>query len=231
MRHTLSFTLLALILALTHLPVNAADHYEGNIFIGAKGGLSMSRVQFNPSVKQSFAMGAVTGFTCRYIEEDHFGIIAELNFEQRGWKEDFEEATDFNYRRTLNYIQIPVLAHIYFGSSHTHFFINAGPEIGFRISDGVSANFDPTKVESIPGFPLKDRQIAQLTLPASGAVDFGISGGLGAEYFINSRHSINLEARFYYGLGNVVKCGRTETFSGANSMQLMFTLGYSFRIK
>jgi len=210
---------------------SAQTHYEGNIFLGAKGGLSMSRVQFNPSVKQSMALGAVAGLTFRYIEENHFGIIGELNFEQRGWKENFEDGGNYSYSRTLNYIQIPVLAHIYFGSSRAHFFINAGPEVGFMLGDSTSANFDPAQVQSLPGFPIQGRQTAQLTAEASGTVDFGISGGLGVEYFLNSRHSINLEGRFYYGLGNIMKCGRTQVFSSANSMQVMVTLGYSFLMK
>lgn len=227
----LSRLVCATLLAGSALALPAQTHYEGNFFVGAKGGVSVSRVQFNPSVKQKMPVGGVAGVTCRYIEENHFGIIAELNFEQRGWKEDFGEDSPYSYTRTLNYLQLPVLAHIYFGSPRAHFFVNAGPEIGLLLGDGTSANFDPARIEELPDFPLKNRQVAQLTLDATGTVDFGISAGLGAEYFIDSRHSLNLEARFYYGLGNVLKCGRTEPFSGANSMSVMVTLGYSFRVR
>ncbi len=218
--------------ALCALSLSAQTHYEGNFFLGAKGGMSLSRVQFNPSVKQGWLPGVVAGLTCRYIEEDHFGLIAELNFEQRGWKENFEDTPQFAYSRTLNYLQIPVLAHIYFGSRRAHFFVNAGPEIGFKLSDSAKATgFIPEEAASTPGFPLQGRETEQLTLPCSSTVDFGISGGLGMEYFLNSRHSLNLEARFYYGLGNIMKCGRTEPFSAANTMSVMVTLGYSFRLR
>lgn len=193
----LIFSLLAL-LALAPAAL-AQTHYEGNIFVGAKGGVSLSRVQFNPTVKQKMPVGGVFGFTFRYIEEDHFGLIGELNWEQRGWEEDLE-GSPYNYRRTLNYLQIPVLAHIYFGSKRAHFFVNAGPEIGFMVGESTSANFDPAQIENIPDFPVKDRQIAEMQLPCDRKVDFGISGGLGCEYFINSRHSLNLEARFIMGL-------------------------------
>lgn len=227
----LSSLLSILLLAAAPLTLPAQTHYEGNFFVGAKGGVSLSRVQFNPSVKQKMPLGAVAGVTCRYIEENHFGIIAELNFEQRGWEEDFEDNTRYSYRRTLNYLQLPVLAHIYFGSPRAHFFINAGPEIGLLLGESTSANFDPAMIEDLPDFPLKNRQVAQLSLEATGTVDFGISAGLGMEYFLDSRNSLNLEARFYYGLGNVVKCGRTEPFSSANSMSVTVTLGYAFRLK
>lgn len=205
-------------------------HYEGNIFVGGHAGLTVSRTFFNPSVPQGMKLGGMAGFTFRYIEENHFGLIAELNFEQRGWKENFKD-TDFRYSRTLNYIQIPILAHIYFGSPRTHFYINAGPEIGFMAGDSYSANFNPAEITEISGFPLQGRQIAQLTLPAEPKVDFGISGALGAEYFTDSKSSFTLEARFYYGLGNALKCGRTQTFSSANAMSVMITAGYWFRLK
>lgn len=213
------------------VPVSAQSrHYEGNIFLGAKAGMTMSRTFFNPSVPQGFKFGALAGVSFRYIEEDHFGLIAELNFEQRGWKESFEE-TDFRYSRTLNYIQIPVLAHIYFGSPRAHFFVNAGPEVGFMIGESTSANFDPERIGSITGFPLQGRQVAQLTTPAEPKVDFGISGGIGAELFTDVKSSFTLEARFYYGLGNTIKCGRTMTFSSANAMSIMVSAGYWFQLK
>lgn len=208
-----------------------SNHYEGNIFVGAKGGITVSRTFFNPSVPQGMKLGGMAGLMFRYIEENHFGIVAELNFEQRGWKEDFKE-TDFKYSRTLNYIQLPVLAHIYFGSPRSHFFINAGPEIGLMVGDSRSANFDPEHIANIPGFPLKGRQVAQLTLPATPKLDFGISGGIGTELFLdNGKGSFVVEARFYYGLGNTLKCGRMETFSSANSMSVMASVGYWFQLK
>lgn len=209
----------------------AQAHYEGNIFIGGHGGVGFSKTFFNPSVKQKMPMGGVVGFTFRYIEENHFGIIGELNFEQRGWDENFEEFTQFSYRRTLNYIQIPVLAHIYFGNYRSHFFFNAGPEVGFMIGESTSSNFDYQNPASVSDFPINGRHTAQYTIEAPHKVDFGISASIGCEVFINSRHSLYLEGRFYYGLGNVIPTGRTEEFSSANSMSIMATVGYWFRLK
>ncbi|MCM1006179.1 MAG: PorT family protein [Prevotella sp.] len=207
-----------------------STHYEGNIFIGGHAGMTVSRTFFNPSVPQDMKLGAMVGVTFRYIEENHFGLIAELNFEQRGWKENFKEP-EFKYSRTLNYLQIPVLAHIYFGSSRGHFYINAGPEIGFMVGDSYAANFDPERVQNISNFPLQGRQIAQLTESADPKIDFGISGGIGAEVFTNAKSSFTLEARFYYGLGNTLTCGRTHTFTSANAMSAMVSAGYWFRLK
>ena len=66
------------------LSLKAQIHYESNISVGAKGGVSISRTFFNPNVPQGMKIGGVAGFTFRYIEEKYFGLVAELNFEQRG---------------------------------------------------------------------------------------------------------------------------------------------------
>lgn len=207
----------------------AQTHYASRVSLGLKGGVDFSQVSFNPSTKQTMKLGGVAGFTFRYIEENHFGIIAELNWEQRGWQENFEGAP-YSYSRTINYIQIPVLAHIYFGS-RGHFFFNAGPEIGFVIGSSESANFDVNNIENLPGWPVKKVNVEQMRLPVSQTIDFGISAGLGGEFFVTPIHSMYVEARFYYGLGNVLKSGRTEPIRGSNSMSLMATVGYWFRIK
>ncbi|MDE6028443.1 MAG: PorT family protein [Muribaculaceae bacterium] len=207
--------------------LSAQTHYNANISVGVKGGVDLSMVNFTPSVKQGFLPGGNAGLTFRYIEENHFGLIAEVNFEQRGWKENFEEAP-FSYSRTLNYIQIPFLAHIYFGR-RGRFFFNAGPEIGFMIGESTKSNFDYRNVSSISGFPL--RTTYQYLISADPKVDYGISAGLGGEFNINRKNSVYLEGRFYYGLGNVLKSGRTERFRGSNSMSIMISAGYWFRIK
>lgn len=209
--------------------VHAQTHYASNVALGVKGGVDLSRVMFTPSVKQGFAMGMNAGLTFRYIEENHFGLIAEINYEQRGWKEDFE-TYPFEYTRTINYIQIPFLAHIYFGR-RGKFFFNAGPEVGFKIGESTSANFDYNNLGSVKDFPSGLRTTYQYQLAAENKIDYGISAGLGGEFSLNKRNSIYLEGRFYYGLGNVLKSGRTEKFRGSNSMSVMASVGYWFRIK
>ena len=210
--------------------VTAQTHYSSNVSVGVRGGADISQVFFSPTVEQKlFNLGMTGGVMIRYIEEDHFGLIAELNFVQRGWKENFEEAP-YEYKRTLNYLELPVLAHIYFGR-RGKFFFNAGPQVALFLGESTKANFDPEKMESLPGFPYKNRMNSQMLMEATQKVDYGISAGLGGEFNINRKNSISLEARFYYGLGNVFPSKRTDTFSASNQMSISLTLGYWFRIK
>lgn len=216
-------------IAFSTASVIAQTHYKSNIAVGAKGGADLSRVFFNPSVRQSFKVGGTAGLMFRYVEESHFGLIAELNFVQRGWKENFEGAP-YNYSRTFNYIELPVMAHIYFGR-RGKFFFNAGPEIAYMLSESSSANFNVDNMLTLPDFPNTNRTNAQMTMPRKNKIDYGIAAGLGGEFNINRRNSLCIEIRFYYGLGNVFGAKRTDIFNASNQMSLLATLGYWFRIK
>ncbi len=233
MKKCMNRLITALIFSLFLLPsafeTSAQTHYSSNVAIGAKGGVDLSQVMFNPSVHQKFAMGMTAGVMFRYIEENHFGLIAELNFAQHGWQENFEDAP-YNYTRTTDYIELPVLAHIFFGR-RGRFFFNAGPQVGLYLGDHVSANFNPAEMSQLPGFPIRNRINDQMKMEITQKFDYGITAGLGAEFNLNRRNSLSIEARFYFGLGNIFPSKRVDTFSASNQLALSATLGYWFRIK
>lgn len=211
------------------LPIQSQTHYQSNVAIGVKGGVDFSEVFFNPHVKQTFELGTTAGLMVRYIEENHFGLIGELNFAQRGWKENFED-DPFHYSRDLDFIDLCFLAHVYFGR-RGRFFFNAGPQVGYYLGEHIKANFDPNDISSIPNFPVINRINQQMTEPINIKVDYGISAGLGGEFNINRRNSICLECRFYFGLANIFSTKRADYFNASNQMSLSATIGYWFRVK
>ena len=222
---------IALLLCFVLVPhIGAQTHYDAQISMGGKAGATLSRVNFNPTVPQTMIPGIMAGATFRYLEERHFGIIAELNVEQRGWKEKFE-GYDYSYQRSLTYIQLPVMTHIFFGSRHFHGFFNAGPEVGFMIASGTKSNFDYAHFESIEGFPSANRSTDQFVMKIKNRFDYGISAGLGMEWIKDRHHSFTLEGRFYYGLNDVFSNHKTDVFSSSNSMSIMVSLGYFYRLK
>ena len=209
--------------------LRAQTHYSSNISLGVKGGIDLSRIFFSPAVRQSWPVNPALGVSIRYIEENHFGLIAEVNWVRRGWKENFEELP-FRYQRNLDYIEIPVFAHIYFGRE-AKFFINAGPQIAFKIGESVNANFDPYATDAIPDFPHTNRWNAQMTSDVTQKIDYGIAAGLGCEYNFNPKNSLSLEARYYFGLGNIFPAGRQDVFRASNTMYIAILAGYWFRFK
>ena len=221
--------LISVIFVSVILSGKAQTHFDSRIDLGARGGVTLSTVMFKPSITGTFGLGYTGGLMFRYTEENHFGLIAEVNLVQRGWAEKFEDLP-YKYQRVLDYVEIPVMSHIYFGS-RGKFFINAGPEVAYYLGDRIKSNFDYHDTSGLEGFHDKNRRMEQLTMKVSQKLDFGIVAGLGGEFSINRRNSLALEARVYYGIGNVMPSGRQDTFSLSNQLSIAVTAGYWFRIK
>lgn len=210
---------------------NAQKLYKPHFHIGAKAGLSMSSVAFTPEVEQGMTSGMIGGITFRYAEERHVGLIAEINIIERGWKEEFEDGEPFEYSRKLTYIQLPLLTHIFFGKKRFKGFINLGPEISFMVKNSYTANFDPKNIDLIPNFPVENRMIEQLSMDVAKKFDYGITGGVGVEFLANRKNSVSLEARYYFGLGNIFPSSKKDVFDASRNTSIMLTLGYHYRIK
>lgn len=219
-----------LITALMALTATAQTHYEGTIAVGGKAGASLSRINFSPTVQQTMLPGMTAGVMCRYIEEKNFGLIAELNMTQRGWKEAFDDA-DYNYSHRFTYLELPVMTHIFFGNQRVKGFFNLGPELNMMLGDGVKSNFDYQHADGMDYFVQNSRHIEQMTMDVKNRLDYGICAGAGMEINLTPKHSVLLEGRFYYGLTDVFPNHKTDIFAGSNSMSVTVTLGYFYRLK
>lgn len=217
--------------AMSHM-ATAQRYYTPHFDIGGKAGITMSNMQFSPSVEQAMLMGKMAGITMRYTEEKIFGLIAELNIEQRGWKEGFEkDEGDFDYRRHFTYVQLPLLTHIYFGGKKFKGFVNLGPSVGYMIGDKITSNFDYENPGSVSGFPMQYRSVEQMRMDVSNKFDYGIMAGAGMELIMKRKHSFLLEFRYYFGLGNVFPSSRKDVFSSSRGTSIQVSLGYMIRVK
>lgn len=190
----------------------------------------MSKVTFQPSVLQKWNKGATFGVSISYAEEKLVGLQAEINYVQRGWSEDFEESP-LNFSRSLHYVSIPLLTHIQFGGKRCKCFFNLGPEFAVMIGQNTSANFDTSNPTADSRWPEKSRMTEQLTRDVKNSFDYGICAGVGVEFWLRPRNSVFLEARYYYGLGNIYPANKGETFGASRNMSLAVTLGYNFRLR
>jgi hypothetical protein len=219
-----------LLTALTALLATAQTHYEGTIAVGGKAGASFSRVNFNPTVQQVMLPGMTAGVMFRYIEEKNFGLVAELNMTQRGWKEAFEES-DYSYNHRFTYLELPIMTHIFFGNQRIKGFFNLGPEINVMLGDGINSNFNYQTAGEMDYFINGTRHVEQMNMDVNNRFDYGICAGAGMELNLNAKHSLLLEGRFYYGLTDVFPNHKTDIFSSSNSMSVTVTLGYFYRLK
>lgn len=204
---------------------SAQRYFKKEISVGGRGGITMSKMRLDPKVPQNFLMGVTAGAAFRYIEEKYFGFQIELNYAQHGWKEFFENEPH-SFSRTLNYMELPFMTHIFFGNQRVRGFVNLGPQIGFYLSDSYTSNFD---VLQPPVFGII-RETAQYTQKVTRKFDYGITGGAGFELRFG-KHIFDLEGRYYFGLGDIFPNHKRDVFSASSIQSIYVTLTYMFRLR
>ncbi|MBO5720232.1 MAG: PorT family protein [Bacteroidales bacterium] len=219
--------ILTIILFTTSLSF-AQKKIDKELWFGAKGGVTFSQLSISPNIKQSMQMGYLGGVSMRYAEERFFGIILELNYAQKGWKEKFiDNDAKYKYSRTLNYIELPFLAHIYFGKKSFRFFVNLGPQIGICVGENTKSNFD---LNEIPKFAI-NRETTHYNMGVDKPFDYGLTGGLGCEIRVKDRHAIMVEGRYYFGLSDIFNNKSADYFSVSSNQSILVSLSYMYNIK
>jgi len=218
--------------------------HRNDFAIGVNGGYVLSNVGFTPKVTQNMQGGMTGGLSFRYVCEKYFrtvcSIYAEVNYVQAGWKENIVTMNDEpvinattglaeEYSRTLNYVQVPIFAHLAWGKERKgfQFFFQAGPQIGFLLSESTKTNFD------FANRNMSDRAnqvCVQDTMTVENKFDYGIAVGLGVEYSVPSVGHFLLEGRYYYGLGNIYGDTKKDYFSKSNIGNIVVKLTYLFDI-
>lgn len=198
-------------------------YIEPEICIGTNQGVALwTTVGFKQtnvvgsSVAQNFDVRYNGGFTFRYICQKYFGLIAELNYAQRGWSST-SEITGERYNHRLDYLEIPFLAHIYFGKEKFRFFINLGPKVRFLVNDEATAPFSVN-----PG--------VEQDKPIENIFDYSVCGGLGVEFRTPKAGNFILEARYDYGLGNIFHNSKADYFSASNNQAITVSVTYLFNV-
>ena len=220
-----------LLLMCAWLASGAQTLYIPHVHVGGHAGAVLSQQSFNPSIEQGMHQGILIGGSFTWAEERHVGLRAELNLTQRGWTEKFEDTPQFSYSRTLTYVEVPLLTHIFFGGRHVKCVFNLGPQLCYMIGNHISSNFDYQNPQNVEGFITTNRTTAQMGMDISNRFDYGITAGVGVEFIIGKRHSFTLEGRYYYGLGNIYPSSKKDYFSASRGNAIMVTLGYDFRLK
>lgn len=197
--------------------------------IGVSGGLNLSQIDFQPTIRQEYNKGINGGIFARYTSEKYFGMICaaqvELNFSQRGWIENFDDGTKNGYSRSLNYIELPLLAHLSWGKEDKglQFFINLGPQFAFFMGEKeeYEGNWQiesrPESIRAIYGKDIENK------------FDYGITGGLGFELKTKAG-SFFIEGRYYYGLSDIYKNSKLDEFGRSANNIITVKLGYAIRI-
>ncbi|MCQ2051834.1 MAG: PorT family protein [Bacteroidaceae bacterium] len=200
---------------------------RSTLSIGANGGVSLSRMDIVPSLRQTFNMGKTFGATLRYTSEKYFFLICgaqlEANYVERGWKELIEDGTGDEYSRQVSYVEIPFLCHLGIGREFygVQGFLNIGPQIGFLLSDKEIKSGNWTDLSGRPassGYTYGKK--------FEKTFEYGIAGGLGIELKTRAG-SFSLEGRYYYGLSDVFGNKKSDPFARSANSSIIAKLGWT----
>ena len=191
--------------------------FKTELYIGAKGGLTFSRVRFYPSITESFLQGNSAGLLFRLISEPHIGFQVEVNYMEKGWKE-----SETNFFHRLKYVNIPIMTHVNLGDKAFRITLNLGPEMAFLFDENQGFN---SSTVLVPG----DAAYRDFyNKPIDARVDFLFTAGLGMEYHLKGGSAIALDARGYYSLPNIYSPD-TYAYKISQSNGATVTLSYLFQ--
>jgi hypothetical protein len=201
-------------------------NFRQEFAVGGSFGMGVSSVSFVPKVQENQLLGAHGGLTVRWLTETFAGLVLEVNYSQQGWDEHFDDAASYHYTRRLNYIDIPLLSHLYYGfwNDRVRFFVNVGPKIGFLLGESTTQKVNPSSppIDEITGRPHTSQQ---WDMPVENSFSWGICGGPGFELRTPIGY-FQLEGRYYYSLGDIFGNRKSDPFPKSSSQVIFGKLTY-----
>lgn len=187
--------------SLLGLGLLSASVSHAQISFGAKAGAGASFLfadninirQSEPNLSQEILQGVLIGGVFRYIPpEKKSGILMEFNLAQKGWSELTDVGGTFTTR--LNYLEVPMMAHIRIGRAKTKVGVNAGPYFSYLISFNETAAGGATEADA--SFRMTDDN--------RNRPGYGLSMGLSLTRN-TAIGDFQLDFRYNLGLSNVVQ--------------------------
>lgn len=177
-----------LIILLAILPVAA----QSQLHVGVRGGYSISSVAITPSNKQRAVYDRLFdgGIVFKYFDLQYFGFQGEINVTQRGYRLPLGDEN--HYKRISTYAEVPLFMQI--RAKYNNFFMhfNAGATASYMLNSQHGS--DTSGIYEMNKY--------NINILRDNPFDYGLMGGVGIGYDFKFG-TIQVEARFYYGLGDL----------------------------
>lgn len=194
--------------------------YPRALWVGVHGGMQMSRITFSPSLSQHMHIGQWGGAMLRYDVEKGASLQLELNYSASGWKEKYDAESSLAYSRHLKYVEMPLLGHLYIGSTGARVFVGAGPVVGWLIGESSTKS----------GSSFSDFANQRHSMSVQRKLFWGVAFAPGISLSLGGRHRIELEGRATIGFGDLWKSARTEPYGQSSAMRFGLGLSYLYRL-
>lgn len=168
-------------------------------FLGVHGGVQFPTVRFDDYIKQTnfpepFFNTVQGGVTYAFIQKKFTGFQVELNYSEKGWRQQLTPDPARFYENRLNYLELPITTFLHLDTEHLQFFVNAGPYVAYMISH--KEKFQQQSDTALVNFTYQET--------GGNKMDFGlhVSGGIGYKF---SFGTLRAEASFENGFANILK--------------------------
>lgn len=207
---------------------------NSKIKYGFQGGVNYSNFRgytvpasFEQFYSESPAFAYLVGVNFEYKMQDKLSLRLELNYERKSQtgdnlielRQNFDDPArtyNFTTRKDYDYLVLPIMLKYSFTNKNS-FYINGGPFIGYLLKSNISDDLN------VPGVSSGDFD----TTKENKKTDFGLSVGLGKNFELGARNTLNVEIRDNLGLANTNKA---PVWSGGNvkTNSINFIVGLSF---
>lgn len=129
------------------------------------------------------------------------------------------DADGQTYTRQLHYIEMPFMAHIFFGKYRSRGFINIGPQIGYCVKDDGG-----TGTKLLGNTHEYD--------PITKRFDWGVTAGFGGYFRTRKAGTYQMEARCGFSMGGIYGSKTTDYFKQMSSpLDLSINLAWLWECK
>ncbi len=191
-----------------------------------KAGISLANVNFDEDEdgqKSNLGFVAGLGFNIPITSDNFFSLQPELLYVQKGYR--FNESGE-NVKSIFNYVDLPILLKINFGTETVKAYVNAGPSFGYWLGGKLKSGDDEAKIK----FGDSNNQTNdEITLDKNdwNRLDIGLQFGGGVGLGVGPG-SVLLDARYGFGLTDFLNVDNaTDSANKSKHNVFQFTLGYA----
>jgi Outer membrane protein beta-barrel domain len=197
-------------------------------YFGIRAGYNLSTIQ---DLSTLYNITGTTGIKTKKLPGYMGGIVfnlglskaislqPEILYSQQG----FEYESGIYFKDMIDIVNVPLLLKVAVGSPKIKIFVNAGPYIGYKLSQKTKTNISGTEETETIKFDTDDTDGEKDNL-----FDFGAIGGAGLQFNLGGTLLV-LEGRYQYGMADpfLYKDGKDATLPKALGHQRVITGTFS----
>ena len=196
---------------LVAIVISFSTMVSAQFYAGARIGANVNNIS-TPTVVDLIAPdlqylpGVSVGITGEYVFSDHFSVMSELNFNEKGFR--IRENTDINLFKIdvplgvrvdtrLRYLDVPVMAKYRFGNGSVKAFVAMGPQMGYALNGRIKTRANFLIDFNLTNTPINLSALNYQRFDLGGVVAAGLDFPAGnGKVFFDARYSQGLSDSF-----------------------------------